>query len=116
MNTHDKGQVSILIVEAKDKSHFLGICYDLAIVLEGDDEDTLVQDMIEAAKGYVQTVRENKMPIELLNKSEMLPSEYKQLYEEFIDRIATKKAPKKLPKKYEDAFQTGRARLTLACA
>jgi hypothetical protein len=116
MNDIDKGQATVLIVESRDKKSYLGICYELALVLESDSEDALIEDMIEAARGYVSVVRKNNLPSDqLLNRSHLLPKKYKVLFEEFMSRVNGEKT-QKLPKEYEEAFQTGRARLTLACA
>lgn len=113
MNTKNKGQVRLLIIETPKE--YVGVCYEFAIVLENKNEDKLIEDLIEAAKGYIRTIRENNLPDSLLDKSMMLPEEYKSLFDELENRIAAKKSSRKLSDEYEEAIQTGRAHLAMAC-
>ena len=115
MNTKQKGQVSILVVQNLKTKKFLGICYEFGIVLENKNQDKLMSDLIDAAKGYVLTVKSNQLPNELLTKSDMLPLEYKQLFDELSLRVLHKKTTLKLSPDYEEAIQSGRATLSMAC-
>ena len=114
MNTLDNGQASILILQNVRKKSYLGIIYEFAIVLESDDKDQLMKDLRDAAKGYLSVVRKEKMSPALLNKSYMLPKEYKELFEEFRNRLIIGKPTQKLPKQYEEAIGQGRASISLA--
>ncbi|HVC35914.1 MAG TPA: hypothetical protein VNE40_00505 [Candidatus Dormibacteraeota bacterium] len=113
MNTKTKGQIRILILETSTK--YIGICYEFAIVLENKNENKLINDLIKASQGYVAAVKHNNLPDNLLDKSDMLEEEYKELFKELENRIASRKSGKKLSDEYEEAMQTGRAHLTLAC-
>jgi|SRR5665647_656668 len=115
MNTKQSGQVSLLILHNQRTNTYLGICYEFAIVLEGTDEEQLTQDLVEAAQGYVDAVNVENLSDTLFDKSDMLPAEYKQLYDEFYARMLEKKTTRKLSDEYEEAIQTGRAQLAMAC-
>lgn len=114
MNTKTHGQISILLLENKKTNTYLGICYEFAIVLENKNKDRLVNDLIDASRGYVLTANAYSLPNELLEKSNMLPDEYKQLFDEYKHRVFQKKPKLKLSPEYEDAIKTGRAQLTTA--
>lgn len=113
MNTKQKGQVRFLIIQTPSK--YIGICYEFAIVLENKNKTKLENDLLDAAKGYVDVVANNNMPDALLDKSFMLPKEYKQLFDELESRIVSKKISRKLSDAYEKAIGSGRAQLTMAC-
>jgi hypothetical protein len=115
MNTKDKGQVSILMFEDPKAKRHLGIVYEFAIVLEGEDSEQLRIDLVEAAKGYIDAVRSGNLPDYLLDKSGQLPKEYKQLFEETEKRFVEKKSSKRLSDEYEDAFKNARINLSMAC-
>jgi hypothetical protein len=115
MNTKNKGQISLLILENPKAKRYLGIVYELAIVLESDSLEQLKTDLIEASKGYVETVRKKELPDYLLYKPDQLPTEYKQLYDEFENRFLKKEKPTKLSEEYEDAFQNAHVNLSVAC-
>jgi len=93
MNTKSKGQVRFLIIETSKK--YIGICYEFAIVLEDTDKDNLLNELLDAAKGYVDVVSNKNMPNSLLDKSYMLPKEYKQLFDELETRMSTRKVVRK---------------------
>ncbi len=113
MNTKQNGQVSLLIMDTGN-NNYLGICYEFAIVLEGDDIDILKQDLLDSARGYVAAVNKESLPNELLDKSDMLPKEFKQLFDEVESRFVDRKVNRKLSQKYEDAIQAGRTQLVPA--
>lgn len=117
MNTIDEGAFSILI--AGDKSDFVAVCPEFAIVKYADTFEKAHQDALGAAKTYLAAVAENGLPHELLNRSEELPQELQLLYKAMTERLEKKKtsgAFKKLPRKFQEAINSGNAFLSPVCA
>lgn len=116
MNTKQKGEFTVLIVESSGKA--LAVCPEFAIVKHGDSFEEVKRDAIKAAHVYLDAVRESKLPHELLNRAEELPSQYQILYEVVTDRIEKKSDStsfKKLSKSFQQAINSGNASVLPVC-
>lgn len=72
MNTKEKGLVEFTIFE--EHSTFIGVCLTFDIVVEGANYEEVRQELIDAAKLHIETVKKNDLPVELLNRH--APQEY----------------------------------------
>lgn len=107
MNTTKYGQVSLVIFKTPKSKEYVGFCYEFGIVLQNKSVEVLQKELFDSVKGYVETVRENSLSEDLLNKQHMLPDEYKLLHRVLEKRIAKKRVREELPKEYEQAVDTG---------
>ena len=118
MNTLDNGQFSILI--AGNKTDYVALCPEFAIVKYADSFEEARQDVMGAAKAYLSAIAENNLPHELLNRYEELPKDLQLLYTAVTERIEKKNTSsttfKKLPRKFQTALNTGNAFLSPVCA
>ncbi len=115
MNTKERGQFTLVIFKTPKNKEYVGFCYELAIVLSDKNQERLRKDLLEAVKGYVETVRENNLSNKLLNRHKMLPSEYRQLYEFLEKSLNKKRVRRELPEEYREAVYSGHANLAVAC-
>lgn len=101
----------------RDDGVYVGVCYEFAIVLENKNHEKLMDSLEEAAKGYIQVVRENNLPNDLLDKHKELPKEFQSIYVALEKRVAKQHVTRggSLPKEYKNAIETGRAQLSMAC-
>jgi len=75
--------------------------------------------MLGAARAYLDAAVSNKLPHELLNRNEELPTKFQLLYQavaSIVDKNTLPSAFGKLPKKYQQAINTGNALLVPVCA
>lgn len=86
-NNKRKGQYRFFIFMEPDTDEYTGICIELALVKVHKDPDRLKEDLINAAKGYVEVVVEDELPDKLLNQKQNLPKKYLRLFEEYADLV-----------------------------
>ncbi|HEY5267937.1 MAG TPA: hypothetical protein VII94_02290 [Candidatus Saccharimonadales bacterium] len=115
MNTINKGQVNMVFIRDPIKDEFIGFCYEFAIVKYGDDLFDLKNDLIEASKGYLEAVSKIKASDKLLNMSDKLPSEFRDLYKVMRFEGKTKLRSDRLPKQFSNSYKVGNAFLVPAC-
>ncbi|MDO8520705.1 MAG: hypothetical protein Q7S52_01185 [bacterium] len=72
VNTKENGTVEFTIFE--ENSTFVGVCLTFDIVVEGANYEEVREQLIDAAKVHIETVRRNNLPVELLNRH--APQEY----------------------------------------
>lgn len=72
VNTKESGIVEFTIFE--ENSNFVGVCLTFDIVVEGTSYEEVRQELMEAAKLHIETVRKNDLPVALLNRH--APQEY----------------------------------------
>lgn len=80
-NTKKEGKVTIFTYKKGKK--FISVCLELDIIKEGNEPNQLIQEMIEAVMGHVETVCLNNLDDALLNRP--APQKYWQAYEEFLE-------------------------------
>ena len=71
-NSKESGVVEFTIFE--ENSGFVGVCLTFDIIVEGDNYDVVRQELMDAAKLHIETVRKNNLPEALLNRH--APAEY----------------------------------------
>lgn len=69
-----------LIYKENKETELIGVCLDLNIVLVDSDPEKLEVELVEAAIGYIDAVRKEKLNIELLSQN--TPKEYWDKFEE----------------------------------
>ncbi|OGZ06835.1 MAG: hypothetical protein A3D65_06765 [Candidatus Lloydbacteria bacterium RIFCSPHIGHO2_02_FULL_50_13] len=72
INTKENGTAEFTIFE--ENSTFVGVCLTFDIVVEGTNYEEVREQLIDAAKVHIETVRRNNLPVELLNRH--APAEY----------------------------------------
>lgn len=73
-NTYESGSLTFLFLQEKLTKRFIAVCLEFDLEAEAESI-TEVQERIEDyAKLWLENIRENKLPEELLNKS--APQEY----------------------------------------
>lgn len=81
-NTKESGIAHFLILEkakpAIGEPRFTAVCLDFDIVESGDNQAALTESVLEAAKLHLQTVAEQNLSDDLLNRH--APQEYWDLY------------------------------------
>lgn len=116
MNTRDKGEVSIVILRDPDRDEFVGFIYEFAIVKYGNDVLELKNDLVEAAKGYVEAVRKTEVSEKLFDRSDELPQDLQSVYRVITNKMYKENKPRiKTPKSFADALNVGDAFLVPAC-
>lgn len=113
-NTKKRGEITIVTFRTPRSKKWIGFCYELGIVLEGDDPKTVSDEVLEASKGYVESVAANKLPDYLLAQPEVLPEEYRKMYEFLRNKINKGKDTKAPSEAFAKAVDDGLAQLTPA--
>lgn len=96
MNTKRNTTLTFFIFKAKKRRSFIGACIELGIVQEGDSIAEVKNDLEEAAKGYVETVRKEKLSDTLLNQT--LPKELMSAFEDYLEDMTAVRKKKSLHK------------------
>lgn len=65
-NTYNKGFVTSFIYPDKDK--YIGVCLELDIVVENKNLEEVKKELSDAVRTHVETVVENKLSADLLNR------------------------------------------------
>jgi hypothetical protein len=108
---------SLVVIEDTSEKKAVGFCYEYAIVKYGSDAEHLKKELLEASKGYYNAVVKSKSSPNLLNRSDELPAEFKQVYKFILAQTKNRKVlEKEVPRKYKNAFAAGNAYLVPACA
>lgn len=117
MNTKHHGEINLVIVKLSSGDEYLGFCPEFAIVKYADEFEGLKEDLLEAAKGYVDAVDSNKLSDELLNRYDELPDDLKEVYQLIKERVAQRpiRRKMKISKMYKNAINSGDALLVPAC-
>jgi len=66
-NTKDKGKIRFLIYRSKHQ--YIGVCFELGIIEEADDEEKLIYRLKNGAQAMVKAVAENGLDDSHLNKN-----------------------------------------------
>lgn len=67
-NTKEKGLIEFVVFHDKKTKHFVGVCLTFDIVEEGDNPESLMNSLTEAAKLHVDVVQKENLSDELLNR------------------------------------------------
>lgn len=67
-NTKKRGLVEFVVFQNKKRNHFVGVCLTFDIIEEGDDPESLMDSLTEAAKLHVEVVQKENLPDKLLNR------------------------------------------------
>ena len=79
-NTKRQAVFRFAIIPAKKKGFYTALCFDLGLIMEGDDIFKLKARIEKAARNYFLTVTEDdELGDELLNQS--LPKKYESILE-----------------------------------
>lgn len=79
-NTYESGRVTFIIFKDKKIDRFIGVCLEFDLEAEAETSSEAQSIIQDYAKLWLENVRENKLPEELLNKS--APAEYWDLEKE----------------------------------
>lgn len=79
-NKYDFGSLTFLVIKDKQLNRFIGICLEFDLEAEGGTALKAQAKIEDYAKLWLQNVRENKLPEELLNKETL--AEYWQMVTE----------------------------------
>lgn len=83
MNTKQQGVINFLIYRDNGDSHYTAVCLNFDIVEQGTNLQELKKSIEEAASLHLESVRENSLDDNLLNRS--APQKYwKKLYEAMV--------------------------------
>jgi hypothetical protein len=118
MNSKKEGLVTFVTAQAKDTGHYVGFCYELGIVVEGDNRDRLLDDLYDAVQGYIRVTRENDLSDAFLDRHDVLPNDLQELYDIVRSSISSgevKPSNRKKPSNYEESIRMGGAQLSVAC-
>jgi hypothetical protein len=114
MNSKSNGQVTIITAQPSDSDHFVGYVYEFAIVMENKNREELINELREAAEGYLQVVRENNLSDKLLDKHNMLPKDLQELYNAAKGDIDKQPSNGPVPQKYKHSLKFGLTNLSTA--
>ena len=94
-NTKQHGSLRFFTYFDVAQDAYVGVCFELGIVKEEKDAESLRKELLEAAIGYVEAVGKNKLSDGLLNQR--VPQEYSDIYEIFLRSLAQKSENKPMP-------------------
>ena len=87
-NTKKRGQFTIFAYREKP-NQYKGVCLEFDLIEEGENSQEVMEQIKEAAIGYLKTVIDNKLSDNLLNKK--APEKYWKKHQEFL--VLKKKKP-----------------------
>jgi len=79
-NIKKAGRVEFVVYYDFADKHFIGVCLTFNIVIEGNDPVVLEQELRKSAELHIQTVKEQDLSDELLNRP--APKKYWDIYYE----------------------------------
>lgn len=86
-NTKKSGSFSFIIFKEEDDD-YCAVCLELNLIEWGQDKEKLQKSITEAAMSYLQGVRDNNLPDEVLNNR--APQKYWDLVEKSTAHITKK--------------------------
>ncbi len=90
-NTKKQGLLRFFRYYDKQAAEYVGVCIELGIIKCGPNPYNVEQDLIEAARGYVETIQEQSLPDNLLNQQP--PQEYLDIYDLIIQAAVKRTMP-----------------------
>lgn len=99
-NTYESGSLTFLFLRSKENKNFLAICLEFDLETEAATFIEAQEKIEEYAKLWLENVKENKLPEELLNKS--APEEYWKIANDFEEE---RKSRKRVVKNYASSIR-----------